>query len=193
VGVNNKQRRAAKQRKRAQQRRSGRQEGAPRARPTETRAYDEAPAYDLAHKHVRAFVQARLGQELDDVDLLRQIEAIAHVIEPAPESVLCDVVFGSLVDVFQAVLKGGWSFAELGELVHRVNERWLPVLRAAYDGAHLQSRAAVAEALGLVTLLCDLPLLDEAVAPRPRQAAGAPQVAAGPRPARQGRVDRLRS
>ena len=183
--MNNKQRRAAKQRKRAK-RQSGRPGGASTGAGAGS-AYDTVSAYALAQSHVSDLVQAWLGQDIDDVDLLLRTGAIAKAIVPAPEHVVADVVHGSLIDVVDAVVKGGWSLAELEQVVRRTHESWLPVLgtaveghlrrvggddesasflrMAGYDQAELRSVVVAAEGIGLLTLLCDLPLLDaEAVA-----------------------------
>ncbi len=186
MGVNNKQRRAAKQRKRAAQRSGGRPR-ASQAKAGGSTSDDAATSYARAQSLVSEFVQVRLGQALDDADLLLHAGAMAKVIAPASEKVLGEIVLGSLVDVVQAVLKGGWSLAELEEVVRRKHETWLPVLGAAATqlvglepedvkvlllGAHDRSEfvdlVVMAEGLGLLTLLCDLPLLDAEAVSRSR-------------------------
>ncbi len=115
----------------------------------------------MAQRQVSELVQARLGQDTDHGELLRLAGAIASTIAPAPAAVVGEVVQGSLADVVGAVLRGGWSVPELEELVRRTHESWLPVLGTAVaDGRRLDSLVVAAEGLGLLLLLCDLPLLD---------------------------------
>ena len=191
MGTNNKQRRAAKQRKQARRQggRPGGSRGSDSSEVPRWDAYGEASAYALAQSHVSELVQRWLGKEVDDVDVLLQVGAIAKLIAPAPERVVGEVVLGSLADVLDVVIRGGWTVDELRELVERVHDGWALAfgtaveicLESADHGEAAEwetsewlpgyaederfSLVVAAEGLGLLTVLCDLPLLDaEAVA-----------------------------
>ena len=187
MGTNNKQRRAAKQRKRARRqggRPGGSSGGFSAGASTGASSYDPASAYALAQAHVSELVQRWLGKDLDGVDVLLQTGAIAKLISPAPERIVAEVVLGSLADVLQVVVRGGWTVSELRELVQRAHESWLLVFGSAvevcveaadhkesmewetpewlpaYGDDERLSLIVAAEGLGLLTMLCDLPLLD---------------------------------
>lgn len=169
MGTNNKQRRAAKQRKRAR-RQGGRPGGSPDGASAGT-TYDLTAAYALAQVHVSDLVQARLGHDLGDAELLRHVEVIARAIFPAPSQIVGAVVRDSLVDVVARVRRGGWTVPEIEELVRRTHESWLPRIGTAHgvrDADGPGSSVVTAQELGLLMLLCDLPLLDADAVARAR-------------------------
>lgn len=117
MGVNNRQRRAAKQRKRAQQR-SGR--GAPSAATPEFEAvWDDPAIHDLVELHVADAVRRIGKQRLDAAALRRQAEALIARVRPAPWHVVQTAVGDALARQAASVLAGGWGPADLAELVRR--------------------------------------------------------------------------
>ena len=184
MGVNNKQRRAAKQKKRARQ---SPRPGRPDA--SEGLGWDAISAYGLVEMKVSAAVR-RLGRrKLDAAGLAGSAERLAASTAPHPRHVLEAVVTDVLVGIVHGVAEGGWPPADQSELVRRnLGESHLPTLVAALHKefrehskrgrewlaavdavgtAHtlqLQSTPALASALGVAALLAHAPQLTDAVA-----------------------------
>lgn len=190
MGVNNKQRRAAKQKRRARQ---GQRPGRPQA--AQGLGWDAISAYGVVELAVTAAVR-RLGRrKLDDAGLVSTAERLLANTAPHPRHVLETVVADVLVGVAHSVSEGGWPPADQSELILRnLGEAHLPTLAAALHEEfrehgrrgrewlaavdavgsehvlRLDSTPALASALGVAALLAHTPQLTDAVATSVRDA-----------------------
>jgi hypothetical protein len=185
MGVNNRKRRAARQRKQARDRQQDGAQGRTHSSGSET--WDAETAYELVEARVHAAVR-RLGrQRLADAELARIAERLVEGVAPHPRHVVGIVVGDLLVRVVHAVAEGGWSPADLAELVRRnLGPAYVSTLAAALheDCRHhrrghawqsavdrvgaqpalmLGASEALPSALGLAALLTHIPMLSDAV------------------------------
>lgn len=162
MGVNNRQRRAAKQRRRARQRNE-------RLRPTPDpvtgeSGWQEAAAYGAVELRVTSTVR-RLGrQHVDHDELLRSAESVLRLIQPQPRIVAETVLADLLERLAQTVVDGGWDSPDLQQLMrHATGERHLETLTAVIDPGvrlRLDTLERFASGLQVAALLATAPLLD---------------------------------
>jgi len=156
MGVNNKQRRAAKQRKRASQR-------AGRPGPTPGQDWQEAAAYGSVELRVTAAVR-RLGRhKYDEEGLLSRTETLLRSIQPQPRQVAELVLADLLRRLADGVRQGGWDDPDLEQLVRRcADDSHLPMLTAVSGNGRLRldSTERFASGLQVAALLATVPLLD---------------------------------
>lgn len=186
MGVNNRQRRAAKQRKRERERTAPDRPAA--AHPREETDWDAAAAHELVEARVRAVVRRLGGRRLGDAELADATERLVRTVAPHPRHVVETVVGDVLLRLTEAVAGGGWTPADLAELVRRnLGHSHLPTLVAAlheddrrHDRGHawagavravgaasdmrLGTPAGLASALGLAVLLAHTPQLADTIA-----------------------------
>jgi len=161
MGVNNRQRRAAKQRKRARQR-----TGQPASGPGQSHepfaadpGWDESAAYGLVDLMVTSTVRRISRRKLDEAELRFRAESLVRRVEPTPRYVLESVVSDLLARLAEGVVRGGWGPADLAELIRRgADPGHLPVLAAAL---HEDARRHTRQGAGWRTAL-------EAVGPEDR-------------------------
>ena len=129
MGVNNKQRRAAKQRKRNRQREAGqRGQTGPRqdwfGDPT-------GMAYAAADLAVTSTVRRISRRKIDESELQRQAEALVRQVAPTPRIVVEELLASLLAQLTDGVVRGGWGPADLGALARRnADARHVPILAA---------------------------------------------------------------
>jgi hypothetical protein len=124
LGINNKQRRAAKRRK------NGR--GSTQQGPQDRRAWDPVEdAFAVADRGVAFAVRVLSGRTSDDSDARRQAELLERRL--AGERHVVELAAGlALTRLVEQVVDGGWGPGDLAELVsRRAHARHLPVLAAA--------------------------------------------------------------
>jgi hypothetical protein len=168
VGVNNKQRRAAKKRKRSRRGGPGRPSQGPGqlGNPFATEpGWDSADAYALVDLQLTSTVR-RLSKrrKLDDDEVGRHAESLARQIRPHPRFIL-DELLGELLSALTAgVREGGWGEADLTQLVRRcAGERHLSLLSELLrEDPHLplDTTEELASGLRLAALLSVTPLLE---------------------------------
>jgi hypothetical protein len=198
MGVNNKQRRAAKQRKR------GRQRGPKQSAGGRQDWFGGDPAgaaYAWVDLMVTTTVRRISRRKLDKAELEHQAEAMVRRAAPQPRLLVEEVLGDLLARLADGVVRGGWGPADLAELVRRNAEpRHLPVLAAVlheearrhrrYGPGWLAALEAVApearlrldtnerlaSGLAVAALLASAPLLDaDAVTRTGGPGAGAPE------------------
>jgi hypothetical protein len=134
VGVNNKQRRAAKQRKRARARAgSGPQSGTghPFGPFVAEQGWDATAAYGFVELQVTSTVRRISRRALDDAELRAWAESLVRRVQPSPRILIEEVLGDLLARLTDGVVDGGWPPADLVELVRRVADpRHLPTLAA---------------------------------------------------------------
>lgn len=195
MGVNNRQRRAAKQRRRQRER------AAPGDGSERTQATEDA-AYELLEVEVLTSLSLLRGRRITEEDLRRSADRVVRGASRQPPGVLAAVLGDLLVGVARSVHDGGWWPADLAELVRRnLGAAHVPMLaavlreegvgearrgpewRAALDGLgpdrplRIASDGAVASALGVAALLAGAPLLTDVVADAPDAAREHPKLA----------------
>lgn len=129
MGVNNKQRRAAKRRKRSRQRTGGRSAFDPFATDP---GWDATAAYGLADLLVTGAVRRISKRRHDDDELSERAEGLVRRLAPIPRHVLDEVLADLLAGLVEGVVRGGWGPPDLEQLVRR---------RASPD--HLSTLAAL--------------------------------------------------
>lgn len=143
MGVNNKQRRAAKQRKRAQGRATARP-------PSDSHAsdagWDATSAYGHADLLVTAAVRRISRRKCDEAELAERAEGLVRRLAPTPRHILEDVLAGLLGDLVAGVVLGGWGPPDLEQLIRRrASPDHLPTLAAVlHDDARRHKRHAKA-------------------------------------------------
>lgn len=172
MGVNNKQRRAAKQRKRQ------RSSGGPGPGPGSARAAyasaasartDSAEAYALADFELTSAVRQLTERRHDHAELLRRAESLLRLGVTVPQRMWETVLHRLLAELADALVRGGWGTKDLQELVYRRDPGLLPLLETVGRGetVRIPSSGDLAAGLGLAALFAGAPLLDsEAVAKR---------------------------
>jgi Protein of unknown function (DUF2786) len=160
MGVNNRQRRAAKQRKRGRQRSGGARAGFPDAAPGAGPGWDATAAFELADLMVTSTVRRLTRHKVDAAELQRQAESLERRVAPIPHVILEEVLAGLLANLVDGVVRGGWGPADLEHLVRRQScAAHLPTLAALmHDDARQHRRnaqhwLAALEALGPDTIL----------------------------------------
>lgn len=163
MGVNNRQRRAAKQRKRTRQR-GGRPGPTSGPDPFTDPGWREAAAYGAVELRVTSTVR-RLGREkVDHDELLRRAESVLRLIQPQPRIVAETVLADLLARLAQTVVDGGWDRPDLEQLVrHSTDGHHLETVRAVIDPEtrlQLDTVERFASGLQVAALLATAPLLD---------------------------------
>ncbi len=147
MSVNNKQRRAAKKRKQARGG-AGRPSGAgprPHGGTLEDRSEEAASreAFDLADLLVTAAIRRIMSRSATDAGA--QARWLLSQTQPMPPTYVAQALTARLVGLTEGALQGGWSPADLGELVRRqAGEEHLPgfvALLAACPGVPAQGTA----------------------------------------------------
>jgi len=169
VGVNNKQRRAAKQRKRREQRQGSRGAGgAGRAQDwfgPGSADDDGAAAYAVVELHVTRCVRALLRRKVDDDELLARADSLVRAVLPQPRELVGLVLADLLVRQAAQVAQGGWGTADLEQLVTRnAGAREVAVLRALVSERRpppFHTSEQLASGLAVAVLLASAPLLEE--------------------------------
>jgi len=167
MGVNNKQRRAAKQRKRQRERSRGAAGGGQHRQdwPGAASGWDDGvTAYAAVELHVTRYVRALLGRKLDDDDLLARAASLVRVARPQPPELVGVVLADLLARQAEQAARGGWGAADLEQLVVRnAGERHLSVLRDLVTSrrARLHTVPDLASGLALAVLLGSAPLLQD--------------------------------
>jgi len=122
MGVNNKQRRAAKQRQRAR-----RSSGRPQPEP----GWDAVSAYGVADLEIAGTVRRLTRRQVPDSELIEMAARLARRLHPIPSHVHATVLGDLLSRLIDGVVRGGWGPADLRELVHRcADPRHRPTLAA---------------------------------------------------------------
>lgn len=171
MGVNNRQRRAAKQRKREQQRSWGRPRSGPRSgpdsggqAPTDEPTIDAAEAYAETELQIISTVRSLSRQHNDDARPLACAESLLRRVAPIPLVVVALALRNVLAREVDTVTRGGWDQRDLEELVRRHHPRLLPrlglVLRDELVG--IETTDDLAACLQLSAILATTPLLDAA-------------------------------
>jgi len=188
MGVNNKQRRAAKQRQRAR-----RSSGRPQPEP----GWDAVSAYGVADLEIAATVRRLTRRQVADSELIEVAARLARRLHPIPSHVHAEVLGDLLSRLTDGLVRGGWGPADLRELVHRGSDpRHLPTLaavlhedarrhdrggrdwRTAIDDIDRETRLRLgstdefASALRVAALLAMAPLLAAGTVAGPAAAAG---------------------
>lgn len=192
MGVNNRKRRAAKQRKQAREQGRAHEPGGGRQREDED--WGAEAAFHVVEGKVHAALRRLGAKRPSDTDLAHAARSLVAGAAPCPRH-LVEIVLGDLVGrVVHAVAAGGWSPADLAELVGRnLGRAHLPAFAAALreDGCHhdrgqawrdavdriepdstlrLSAGDSLASALGLLALLNHVPRLTDAIAATGRDA-----------------------
>lgn len=182
MGVNNKQRRAAKQKERTRQRARSSSGFKPQGRPG---AAPGDALYALADLHVRAALRRLLRRRPDAAELRQRADILLAQVGPGSAELVGEVLAEVLTSIVDGTISGGWDPGDLAQVVRRRDETWLPLLAATL---HEHSRSTgrtdrwwrvsvesiapasrlllaapedIATALGLTSLLIRLPVLDE--------------------------------
>lgn len=167
MGVNNRQRRAAKRRWRAQQRssngpRSGSGPGPARTGFTDGPTIDAAEAYRETELQVTATVRWLSRRRPDDAELLREAESLVRRVAPIPLLVVALVLRNVLAQMADNITRGGWGPADLEELVRRRDVRLLPTLAVVLrdETVRIETIDDLAAGLRLAAIFGLAPLLD---------------------------------
>lgn len=178
MGVNNRQRRAAKQRKRARQQPSSSAPGGQRSEWgqkeqtgqtgqtgfgfTAGPRFDAAQAYNLAELQLTAVIR-RLGKRKhDEEELQQQVESLLRRVTPVPRDFVATVLADVLGRLADTLAQGGWGSSDLEQLVRRLDVRLLPMLGVVlHQGTGTTgTRNDLAAGLRLAELFAGVPLLD---------------------------------
>lgn len=186
MGVNNRQRRAAKQRKRARQR-AGDQPTRGTDQPwfAADPAWDGVGAYEHAELHVTTTVRRISKLRPDDAEGRRYAESLLRNVGSVPRKITSTVVTNLVCRLADGVVRGGWGPADLEQLVgrhagdshvvtllavlyeharreERIGKAWLAALAAVGPEARLQlaDTDRLASCLRVAALLATAPLLD---------------------------------
>ncbi|MEP6815168.1 MAG: DUF2786 domain-containing protein [Marmoricola sp.] len=184
MGVNNKQRRAAKQRRRSRDR--TRPPGGPGTSPGAEHPFwdfgQRGPGAwrDLADLEVESTVQLMTGRKpLSDAGARREAQWLLGRVQPVPPAAVGQAMTSLLRRLWAEVVRGGWCAADLGELARRrVGEDHLFAVEVA-AGAEpdaMSTPDGLASGLRLAALLSVVPLA-------PPNASGAAGNQSGARPA----------
>ena len=122
MGVNNKQRRAAKQRQRAR-----RSSGRPQPEP----GWDAVRAYGVADLEIAETVRRLTRLQVADAELIEVAARLIRRLHPIPGHVHAEVLGDLLSRLTDGVVSGGWGPADLVELIRRcADPRHRPTLAA---------------------------------------------------------------
>lgn len=187
MGINNRQRRAAKQRKRRAE------QGRPGGGPAASRAgWDFRPRADERELAAELVAQILVGVEADPAAAARFARLVTGLGSPVAPSLVAEAVHNLQRSVLVAVLRGGWLPSDLAEVSgRRLTPRHLPALAALLAAeadrhpadrvapawredlagigpaspADLATAAGMELALGLLATMSTLPAIAELIPP----------------------------
>lgn len=160
MGVNNKQRRAAKRRRRAR----GRDSRESHAQSSAAVGADDEAIHADVEFQLRATVILLRELKHDDHALQVKVDRLLARIRPAPRQVL-EILLVELLDrLAEQVERGGWARPDLDQFMRRgPGDRHLPMLHAVLEHRRtlpIQTDAGLASALAVAARLSAAPLLD---------------------------------